>query len=130
MIPGVMRRLHEAKHLNQSVVKIWGDGKARREFMDAAELADFIYYAISNFEFMPQNVNVGIGKDFSIDEYYRLIASAVEYRGEFEYDLSQPVGMKRKLVDNSLQLEFGWKAKRSLQDSLKSTYNFFKEHEV
>ena len=37
----------EANYLE--FVNIWGDGLARREFMYAADIADFIYYAVENF---------------------------------------------------------------------------------
>ena len=45
MIPSVIHKTYLAK-LNNNNVTIWGDGKARREFMYAADLADFIYYAV------------------------------------------------------------------------------------
>ena len=50
MLPAVIRKIHEAKINNQEVLDIWGDGEARREFMYAEDLADFVYYAIENFE--------------------------------------------------------------------------------
>ena len=46
---------------NKDNKKIWGTGKARREFMYAADFADFVYYAIDNFESMPKNINVEQG---------------------------------------------------------------------
>lgn len=131
MIPSVMRRLYEAKLNGQNIVRIWGDGSARREFMSASELADFIFYAINNFEKMPQTLNVGIGQDFSIQDYYKMIASVVGYKGKFEYDLTKPVGMKQKLVDNSRQVEFGWTSKRSISESLIEAFTFLKgEHKL
>ena len=42
MIPGVIRRIHDAKKNSKKVVEIWGDGSARREFMLASSFADFI----------------------------------------------------------------------------------------
>ena len=125
MIPAVIRKLHEAKISKKTNVKIWGNGKARREFMDAKDLANFIFYSIDKFEQMPQYINVGIGHDYSIDEYYHLIASVVQYEGTFLHDLSKPEGMKRKLVDISLQLDFGWKSKSTLIESLESAYAFY-----
>ena len=59
MIPGVIRRIHDAKKNSKKVVEIWGDGSARREFMLASSFADFIYFAIENFEDMPNVLNVG-----------------------------------------------------------------------
>ena len=57
MIPAVIRKIHEAKELGSAEIDVWGDGLARREFMYAADLANFIFYAIPNFKEMPQNIN-------------------------------------------------------------------------
>ncbi|SVE09973.1 uncharacterized protein METZ01_LOCUS462827, partial [marine metagenome] len=130
MIPAVIRRLHYAKLRNKETVEVWGDGSARREFMSAGDLADFIFYAIENFVRMPQVLNVGIGRDFTIKQYYEAIASVVGYKGIFKYDISKPIGMKQKLVDNSRQKEFGWVNTQSLEEGIVEAYNFFinKEH--
>ena len=96
MIPGVIKRIHDAKNNNSEFVDIWGDGLARREFMYAADLADFIYYAVENFNKMPQNINVGLGFDYKIIEYYKIIADIIGYRGKFNHDMSKPIGMKKK----------------------------------
>ena len=125
MIPGVIRKIHDAKNNNLEFVNIWGDGLAKREFMYAADLADFIYYAIVNFSKMPQNINVGMGFDYSINEYYKIIADVINYQGKFNYDLTKPVGMKAKLIDNKKLNKFGWKHETSLVLGIKNTYDYF-----
>ena len=125
MIPAVIKKIHEAKKNNLQFVDIWGDGLARREFMYASDLADFIYFAIKNFNKMPQNINVGIGKDYSINEYYKKIASIIGFKGKFKNDFSKPIGMKKKLINNRKLIEFGWKHKTSLEDGIKQTYQYF-----
>lgn len=125
MIPAVIRKIHEAKKNNLAEIDIWGDGKARREFMYSADLADFIFYAIDNFEKMPQNLNVGLGHDYTINEYYQTIANVVGYNGKFSYDLNKPVGMKQKLIDDKKLKEFGWHYKTELEAGVKKTYEFY-----
>jgi len=125
MIPAVIKKIHEAKKKNLQFVEIWGDGIARREFMYASDLTDFIYFAIKNFNKMPQNINVGIGKDYSINDYYKKIASIIGFKGEFKNNLSKPIGMKKKLISNQKLKEFGWKHKTSLEDGIKKTYEYF-----
>ncbi|OSY87027.1 nodulation protein NolK [Tenacibaculum holothuriorum] len=125
MIPAVIKKIIEAKEQKKSSVTIWGDGTVRREFMYAEDLADFIFYAIENFSNLPQNINVGLGFDYTINEYYNTIAKIVGYKGEFEYDLTKPVGMKQKLVDVSLLREFGWQHKTSLEEGILKTYEFY-----
>ncbi len=125
MLPAVIKKIHEAKENNQSDSNIWGDGEARREFMYAEDLADFIYYAIENFERMPQNINVGLGHDYTINEYYNAISSVIGFKGKFIHDLTKPIGMKQKLIDDSKLSEFGWKHKTSLEDGIKKIYKYY-----
>ena len=125
MIPAVIKKIHEAKKNKLKFVDIWGDGLARREFMYASDLADFIYFAIKSFNEMPQNINVGIGKDHSINEYYNKIANIIGFKGEFKNDLSKPIGMKKKLISIQKLKEFGWKHKTSIEDGIKKTYEYY-----
>ena len=130
MIPAVIKKIYEAKKNNLQFVNIWGDGLARREFMYASDLADFIYFAIKKFNEMPQNINVGIGKDHSINDYYKTIANIIGFKGKFKNDLSKPRGMKKKLINNQKLKKFGWEYKTSLEDGIKKTYEYFLNKEA
>jgi GDP-L-fucose synthase len=125
MLPAVIKKIHEAKENNLSEIDIWGDGEARREFMYVEDLADFIYYALENFEKMPQNINVGLGHDYTINEYYQAIAKVIGFKGEFIHDLTKPIGMKQKLIDDTKLKKFGWHHKTSLKDGIQKTYNYY-----
>ena len=125
MLPAVIKKIHEAKINKQDSLDIWGDGEAKREFMYAEDLADFIYYAIENFNTMPQNINVGLGHDYTINEYYKAISNVIAYDGKFVHDLSKPVGMKQKLIDDKKLQEFDWKYKTSVEDGIKKTYEYY-----
>jgi len=125
MIPAVIRKINDAKNNNLKSIDIWGDGLARREFMYAADFADFVYYAIDNFETMPQNINAGLGHDYTINEYYQKIAEVIDYQGEFNHDLSRPTGMQQKLIDDTGLKEFGWRYKTTLEQGIQKTYEYF-----
>jgi GDP-L-fucose synthase len=124
MIPAVIRKLHNAKN-NNSIAEIWGNGKARREFMYAEDLADFIAFAIENYDRLDGYMNVGLGYDYSILEYYEQIAKVVGYQGRFIFNESQPVGMQKKLCSIEKQNALGWEPKYSLIDGIKKTNDFF-----
>lgn len=127
MIPAVIRKIHEAKVRGLEKIDIWGDGTARREFMYSGDLADFIFFAISNFNDLPQNINVGLGYDYPINEYYEMVADVVQFEGKFEHDLSKPTGMKQKLIDNSEINRLNWRHKTSLREGIIKTYKYFLE---
>ena len=130
MIPAVIKKVHDAKQSNTQDVEIWGDGLARREFMYAGDLADFVSYAIEHFDTMPQNLNVGLGHDYTINDYYTAVARVIGFNGKFKHDLSKPVGMKQKLIDDSLLKSFGWSAKTSLEDGIEKTYKYYLEEVI
>lgn len=125
MLPAVVKKIYEAKIAKKDSIDIWGDGTARREFMYAGDLADFIVYALKNFTKMPQNINVGLGHDYTINEYYAAIAEVIGFTGEFVHDLSKPIGMKQKLIDDTKLQAFGWKHQTSLKDGIQKIYDYY-----
>jgi nucleoside-diphosphate-sugar epimerase len=127
MIPAVIHKLHQAKLSGSDVVDIWGDGLSRREFMYAEDLAHFLFYALDHFETMPNMLNVGLGQDWSINDYYQAASIVVGYEGGFTHDLSKPAGMRQKLVDTQKLAQFGWSAPTSLEQGLTNTYQFYLE---
>jgi GDP-L-fucose synthase len=125
MIPAVIHKIHVAMKAGDSTVEIWGDGTARREFMDAYDLADFVFFALKNFDQVPELINVGLGFDYSINEYYRTVAKVLGYKGSFTHNLNKPVGMKRKLVSVERSAALGWKAKTSLEEGISRAYDYY-----
>lgn len=130
MIPAVIRKISIAKNQNKKNIAIWGDGQSRREFMYAGDFANFVSFALKNFNALPQNLNVGLGFDFTIHEYYKKIAKIVGYDGNFTFDLSKPTGMKQKLIDDTKLKALGWTHSISLDEGLKRTYKYFVKNEV
>ena len=127
MIPAALYKIHQAKVQDANEVEIWGDGTARREFMYAEDLADAVFYALDNFARMPDMLNIGLGHDFSINEYYDAVATIVGFEGSFAHDITKPVGMKQKLVSTEKLEDFGWKHRYSLTDGLQKTYQYYLE---
>lgn len=130
MIPAVIRKIHEAREQGADTVEIWGDGEARREFMYVEDLADCVFEVIDLLkagQATPDLMNVGLGTDYTINEYYQAVAAVVGYKGGFEHDLSKPVGMRQKLIDSSRVNALGWRAKTSLNEGIAKTYQFFLE---
>jgi GDP-L-fucose synthase len=127
LIPAIIHKTHAAIKAGASEVEIWGDGEARREFMYAGDLADAIVHAVDHFDTMPDVVNIGLGQDHSINDYYRAVADVMGFTGRFAHDLTKPVGMARKLVDIDRQTSWGWAPKHTLRDGIVRTYDFFLE---
>lgn len=127
LIPAIIHKVHQAKVTGTTEVDIWGDGTARREFMYAGDLAGAVLQAVQDFEKMPDVINIGLGHDHSINEYYAAAAQVIGWQGDFVHDTTKPVGMKQKLVDISRQRGWGWMPSTSLQSGIDKTYQFYLE---
>ncbi len=125
LIPAIIHKIHQAKAAGDDQVEIWGDGMARREFMYAGDLADCLFRAVNEFDALPIIMNVGLGRDYSINEYYQAAGDVMGYRGSFVHDLTKPVGMMRKLVNIERQQSWGWTAQHTLRSGIKKTYDFY-----
>jgi nucleoside-diphosphate-sugar epimerase len=125
LVPAIILKLHNATINNLPYVEIWGDGNAKREFMFSDDLAKFIEYALKSFKKVPDLINVGVTKDYKIKEYYYKIAKIIGYKGQFVFDKSKPVGMKRKKVSTTKLNNIGWKNTLNLEDGLSITYRSF-----
>lgn len=125
LLPAIIHKVHQAKVSGQKTVEIWGDGTARREFMYAGDLADALIQSIYKFDTLPNYMNVGLGHDYTINEYYQAAAEVMGYTGSFVHDLSKPVGMARKLVSVERQKKWGWVAQNDLRAGIKLTYEFY-----
>lgn len=125
LIAAVLLKLHQARTRGERTVSIWGDGLARREFMFSSDFADIVLRAVDAFEQLPDYMNVGMGEDRSINDYYACAARVVGYDGGFVHDLSRPVGMMQKLVSVERMRALGWSATTSLEDGMRQTYQFF-----
>ena len=120
-------RFIKAKTQGTPNVEIWGDGTARREFMYAPDLADAVLRAANDITTCPEVTNIGLGHDFTINEYYKEVADVIGWTGKFTHDLKRPVGMKQKLCDTSRAIEWGWRAPTSLRTGIEKTYEFYCE---
>ena len=126
LVPSVILKISAAMDAGQDEVSIWGDGTARREFMFAPDLADFLWRYHDRLEELPETMNVGVGVDHSIDHYYRLVGEVLGYGGRFTHDLTRPSGIPHKLLDVTEQSRLGWAPVTALRDGIETTAAYFR----
>lgn len=126
VIPAMLRRFHDAKVSRSEVVTLWGTGTPRREFVHADDIADACLYLLrgspNEFE-LP--INIGAGKDHSIRELAEMVSEIVDFKGMIEFDAAKPDGAPKKLLDSSQIFSLGWRPKKSLEEGLRATYEWF-----
>jgi GDP-L-fucose synthase len=126
LIAAAITKIDHALRVGADEVEIWGDGSARREFMFAGDLTDFIWRFHDRLEGLPETLNVGVGEDAAVTDYYRAAAAAMGYDGGFRHDLGRPVGMRRKLLDVTGQGRLGWRPATPLAEGLSAAVAFYR----
>jgi GDP-L-fucose synthase len=129
VIPGLMRKAHEAKITGAAELVVWGSGTQRREFLHVDDAADALVHLLTHYSDGP-HVNVGSGSDLTILELARLVGDVVGFTGQIVTDPSKPDGTPRKLLDISKLASLGWRPKIGLKEGLASTYEWFAHREL
>jgi len=124
VLPAMIRKFHDAKVENKPEVNLWGTGSPKREFLHVDDLADACVYLMQNYN-DSEIVNIGTGEDLSIRELAEMIKNIVGYQGNINWDSSKPDGTPRKLLDVSKLNNLGWKYKISLDQGIRSTYDWY-----
>ncbi|TXH98089.1 MAG: GDP-L-fucose synthase [Rheinheimera sp.] len=138
VVPGLMRRLHDAVVEKAPAVSVWGSGKARREFLHVDDLAAAVWLVMQQTTehyaslTSPQcsHINVGSGHDISIAELAVAIAEVVGFRGELLFDSAMPEGTPRKLLAVDKMTTLGWLPQITLRQGLKDTYQWWLAQQV
>lgn len=124
VLPALIRRFHEAAEAEAPEVTIWGTGTPRREFLHVDDLAEGLLYLLE-LENPPDWVNLGSGEDIPIRDLAGLIAEVTGFQGEIRLDTGKPDGTPRKLMDNTLINELGWRPRIGLREGIASAYQDF-----
>ena len=133
VIPGLLRRFHEAKQSAAPEVLIWGTGTPKREFLYVDDMAEACMHVMEldadiyrrNTEPMLSHINIGTGEDLSIRDLATMIGQTVGYQGRIAFDTTKPDGTPRKLMDAGRLHSLGWRAKVGLRDGLALAYADF-----
>lgn len=124
VLPAMIRKMHDAKLRGERELTLWGTGTPLREFLHADDLARACLFLLGNYS-SEGHVNVGAGSDLSIRELAAGVAKAVGFDGEIRFDPSKPDGTHRKLMDSSKIRAMGWSPRISLEEGIRSTYEWF-----
>ena len=124
VIPGLLRKFHEAKTSKSDHVEIWGTGSPFREFMYVDDLAEACFFLMEQYN-DKLFVNMGTGDEVTIKDLAFVVKEVTGFEGEIRFDTSKPDGTPRKLMDSTRIHAMGWKHKISLKDGLKMAYQHF-----
>jgi GDP-L-fucose synthase len=124
LLPAIITKAIEAKK-NNAIVEMWGDGRPRREFTYVEDFSDWIAFSMNKLERLPQNLNVGIGTDHTVQEYYSIVLNAIDYQTEIVSNPNKPSGNMRKLMDSNKARKYGWNPKTSIEEGISKTITWY-----
>lgn len=130
VIPGLIRRFHQAKLTNAPEVVIWGTGKPLREFLYSDDCARACLFLMQKYDADRtarggEFVNVGSGIEVSIQTLAETVMRVVGYSGRLVFDATKPDGMPRKLLDAGKLHAMGWGHTTELSEGLTKAYEDF-----
>ena len=129
VIPAIIRKAHEAKMRGDAEIVVWGTGTPRREFLHVDDCADACVHLMKVYSDMG-HINVGSGEDLTILELTKMVCETAGYAGKIAHDLSKPDGTPKKLMSADKIRALNWSPRIALPAGLKSTYQWFLEHDV
>lgn len=125
VIPALIRKCWEAKQTGIHELLAWGTGSATREFLYVEDAAEAIIVAAEKYS-KAELVNLGSGEEITIRDLVEQIRSLVGFKGAVRWDAAKPDGQPRRCLDTSRAItEFGWRAKTTLRDGLRETFQWF-----
>ena len=127
VIPGLIRRMYNAKLEGASIFNVWGDGTPLREFLYVDDLSNAIKFVIEN-DINEDLLNIGFGEEISIKELALKIKKIINFTGDIEFDKTKPNGNPRKLLDTTLIRNYGWQPEFSLDKGLELSFNWFTQN--
>ena len=129
VIPGLIRRMHDAKQSGAREFHVWGSGTPRREFLHADDFASAVIAVMERYSAI-EPINIGSGEDLTIAELAATLRDVTELAAELRFDSSKPDGTPRKLLEVSRIKALRWAPKIELAEGLRDTYRWFCEHHL
>ena len=127
VLPSLIAKFHGSKEKSEHwVVKLWGDGSPKREFLHVDDLAEALNIIMDRYD-DEEIINVGTGEDITIKELAEMIVDVTGYENEYEWDTLKPNGTLRKVLDVDKVKSLGWEPEIELKEGLESTYEWYKE---
>jgi len=129
VLPSLIAKFHGSLEKSEHwVVKLWGDGSPKREFLHVDDLAEACVKCMQDYN-DPEPINVGTGEDVTIKELAETIVDVVGYKNYYEWDTDKPNGTPRKVLNVDKMKSLGWEPKIGLREGIESTYKWYKEND-
>jgi len=111
------------KLLNNQQPTIFGDGNQTRDFVYVGDVAEANLMAL---DWKNEIVNIGTGKETSVNELFDVIANELNYNDKPIYDNPREGEVRRIALNINKAKELGWKPSVDLKEGIKRTVEWMK----
>jgi GDP-L-fucose synthase len=125
VVAGLIKKFHQAQMEKNGIVKVWGTGKPKREFIFIDDLAEACIFLMENYH-GKEMINIAGGKEFSIKKIASLIKKTAGFKGKIIFETEKPDGMPRRILDSCKISKLGWQPKTEFKKGLEITYQWYK----
>lgn len=129
VIPAVIRKCTEAVDSGASSIECWGDGSPTRDFLYVEDAAQAMCLAAQT-EIDEPAMNVGSGREISIQSAVEQIAGHCGFHGSIHWDTCKPSGQLRRCLDTSrARRVLRWEPTTTFETGVARTVEWFKRRE-
>ncbi len=128
VIPSLIAKAHDAASRGVPL-DVWGDGSAERDFLHADDAASAIMLCLNNDDEAERLINISSGEAVSVRHITECIASEAGVT-DIRFNSDKPVGIQKRVVDNTQLKSLGFVPKVTIEDGLSRTYRWFTENQV
>jgi len=122
VVPSLIRRAVSG----ENPLKVWGDGTAVRDFINAKDVASGILLVAQKLPAQP--VNLGSGFGVSIRELVGIIISNLDNKPQVLWDKSKPRGDDQRVLNIARARDLGFEPKISLSEGIRETIEWYRKH--
>lgn len=124
VIPGLIKRVFEG----ENPLRVWGSGKQSRSFLYVEDFARGLVEITEKYV-KCDPVNIGTDEEITIGKLAEMIAKLANKKIKIEFDKTKPDGQpRRNCYTGKAKRLFGFKAEVSLEEGLKKTILWYKQH--
>jgi len=114
------------KILNNQQPVIFGDGNQTRDFVYVGDVAKANLMALN---WKNEIVNIGTGKEISVNELFNLISNELNYNGNPIYDKPRDGEVRKIYLNIDKAKKLGWSSEYDLKEGIRSTVEWIKNKE-
>jgi GDP-L-fucose synthase len=127
VIPSMILKFDKAIKNGHEPLQFWGSGHATREFIYVDDAAEGVAQAGVAYE-SPEPLNICTANETSIKDLASMISTIMGYRGQIEWNITKPEGIRRKCLSNhKLNSSLKFQPRISIVEGLQQTIRWYHE---